>query len=541
MLLALTAALLCCTLWLHLSSRWTFGGAYRGRYACNAPLRSMMVGSDAWEEIRQTRKKAGVQHMPEMTVGGYGAAYDSRTRTFFVSLDEGTDPGAFDPQVTLEMPETISVSVCFLEEKLTASDLAADTGYRFMIYNDDYWVECGLKLTTLPVLRIATGETPEDPDDPIGMQDVWAELSLYDNRAEADVRVTKSGALLHKRGTLSLNFPQNSYRVSLRSESTGGSLRGNDLSLLGMRADDDWILASTYSDPDKIRNVFSWTVWNRMGGKPMGLTAGTEAAAVEVFINDTYWGVYTLLYPVKEETLGLAEGESLFRCDRYVQITDELLREPAALSGAGFRAFWPDDPQQADWDSLAWYLGLYQAGDAEWNEAFRTRLDPDDLVDLCLFVQMAGAVDNTQKNLNWAVLADGRIALFPWDFDLTWGNVPDPTRLSFAAFREESAQQVPGFNDMTLNRFFYTDPQQTARIAARYRELRATVFSQDELLELLGDLSGKIYGSGAAVRSAQRWPDAARSGDASAFARWILTRLETMDAWIGALTGEAVP
>ena len=77
------------------------------------------------------------------------------------------------------------------------------------------------------------------------------------------------------------------YAVSLTQESVGGHLRDNDISLLGMRQDDDWVLYAAYNDQEKIRNVFSCNLWKDFCStdNERGIDTGVEYRYLELFMN----------------------------------------------------------------------------------------------------------------------------------------------------------------------------------------------------------------------------------------------------------------
>ena len=111
--------------------------------------------------------------------------------------------------------------------------------------------------------------------------------------ARCDARVRAPGfdgrAAIEVRGRWSRRFPKKSYAVELR-EPDGSN---HDASLLGLPADDDWILYAAYNDRTLIRNVLAYETARRMG------RYAARTRFVELRLNGRYHGVYVLMEKLK--------------------------------------------------------------------------------------------------------------------------------------------------------------------------------------------------------------------------------------------------
>jgi hypothetical protein len=94
------------------------------------------------------------------------------------------------------------------------------------------------------------------------------------------------------RGQVSRLFPKRSYRLQIQNEQGASAAKP----LLGMPADNDWVLQGPWLDKSLIRNAFSYDLARAMG------TAGMRTRACEVFLSTSgkpvrdadYVGVYQL-------------------------------------------------------------------------------------------------------------------------------------------------------------------------------------------------------------------------------------------------------
>jgi len=94
------------------------------------------------------------------------------------------------------------------------------------------------------------------------------------------------------RGQSSRMFPKKSYLIELRTEA------GSDtsVSLLGMPAEEDWVLYAPYSDKTMLRNSLTFHLGGKLGGwQPRNRFC-------EVYLNGEYNGVYVLMENIKRDS-----------------------------------------------------------------------------------------------------------------------------------------------------------------------------------------------------------------------------------------------
>tara|TARA_B100001093_G_scaffold344044_1_gene328817 strand:- start:82 stop:1497 length:1416 start_codon:yes stop_codon:yes gene_type:complete len=93
------------------------------------------------------------------------------------------------------------------------------------------------------------------------------------------------------RGESSMNFPKKSY-----SFETQDSLGENyNVPLLGMPAENDWILYAPYGDKSFLRNALTYHLYEKMG------YYSPRFRFCNLFINDEYMGLYLLIEKIKRD------------------------------------------------------------------------------------------------------------------------------------------------------------------------------------------------------------------------------------------------
>lgn len=93
------------------------------------------------------------------------------------------------------------------------------------------------------------------------------------------------------RGQSSLEFPKKS--MSIETQTVDGS--NNNVSLIGMPSENDWVLYAPYSDKSLIRNALTYKTFEKMGHY------APRFRFVELNLNTYYYGVYLLTEKIKRD------------------------------------------------------------------------------------------------------------------------------------------------------------------------------------------------------------------------------------------------
>jgi hypothetical protein len=144
--------------------------------------------------------------------------------------------------------------------------------------------------STLPIIKINTeGKTIVDEPK------ITAKMQVINNsngiNSFEDTNYEYDGFIgIEIRGNTAQMFPKKSYTLETRL--SDGS--NNNVSLLGLPAENDWVLHGPYSDKSLMRNALAYSIGNAMGN---GWHPRTRFAEVE--INGEYRGVYLFVEKIK--------------------------------------------------------------------------------------------------------------------------------------------------------------------------------------------------------------------------------------------------
>ena len=380
-------------------------------------------------------------------------------------------------------------------------------------------------ITGLPVLELYTdsGELPGDEDAP-------GRLRLVEAGEDGALRISESPIEINLRGNTSRRFPKRSYRVKV----TDGLGDKRDLSIAGLRADDDWILNPMYSDTSKLREALAYGLWEQINSCGR-VAASSRMAFAEVLLNGEYYGLYGvqervdrkqvgankragLLYKVTaNDRPGVAE---LLDCDSWERC------HGMELAYAGSRVVRP-------WLPAADYLALLSGEEGPGI----ARLSLENAADYALWSMLVQARDCHFKNQFIHCVPEGAgyvLYRIPWDLNHTFGDLwsGDSPQTNYVTY--EIGRSQP---DDALERLLETEAGEelAQRLRERWAELRAGPITEEKLLDRVRELFDALYP--AILRDGERWPqcgmgegNAANTRDIEDYLRATLPRI---DRWVG--------
>jgi CotH kinase protein len=280
-------------------------------------------------------------------------------------------------------------------------------------------------------------------------------------------------------------FPKKQYAVELR---------GGDAALLGLPADDDWVLAAPYNDKSLMRNVLAFRTARSIG------RYAPRSRFVELVLNGDYRGVYAL-------TQRIELGKGRVEVDEEGVSGGYILEITSPNQSRGERRFLPPvtrrpilytDPdrdelsgREARW--IRSWVGrferaLYRGGD------WRRYVDVPSAVDYVLLQELFKNEDGFYSS---TYLHKGRgagLAFGPvWDFDVAMGNSI-----------HGRSRHLPGLMlpDRTWAERLYRKRGFARQMARRWRELRRDGLRRDVMRAIAG-MSGQLREP--ARRNFARW------------------------------------
>lgn len=146
----------------------------------------------------------------------------------------------------------------------------------------------------LPIVYIDTygNEIEDSPRIKAKLEIAWNENG--NENSTSDSKNHFQGEMkIEIRGSSSQMFPKKSYGFELKDDFDADM----DFPLLGMPAEEDWILYAPYTDKSLMRNVLTLTLADQIGG-----VYAPRCKFVELFVNNKYDGVYVLMEQIKRDS-----------------------------------------------------------------------------------------------------------------------------------------------------------------------------------------------------------------------------------------------
>ena len=475
-----------------------------------------------------------------ISFNSYPLFYDETGRRFYYSLIEGNG-SAYDPGIRWNNK---TINVCFDHSEITEEMIHRNETMRMLIYDDQQYSEYEIACTTLPLLNIDVSEISIDDND--------MKLTLFDNRKGASRRNIESKGKIRIKGQSTTKYPKKAFRFSLLLDSVGGNTRQNDLSLLGLRYDDDYILYAGYNDQEKIRNVFNCRLWHDScaGDNLAGIEDGTYYRYVELFIDHEYWGLYALAYPIDAKQMQISDDdlnseleENFFQKDGWSNVLEMDYDSKEPLETYDLKKH---ENSEWAWFNLRNYYRILQTSD-DPKDIYQI-CDISNAIDIYLFCSLIMADDTIReydlKNMYLTQKRyDDRLIMIytPWDMDISWGNDWSKKAKNYTigyCYSYDHQQNLMKLNPVNylLER---NDPQIRQLIRERYDHHRSNGWSFESISAILDEYEKEIYGSGAYLRDQERWPDGTYSdkGDElDTFREFVRNRLAYFDGFVDELT-----
>lgn len=146
--------------------------------------------------------------------------------------------------------------------------------------------------SNLPIIVINTNGLVI-PDEP----KIKADMGIIDNGNGVRNNLTDpfnnfNGKIgIELRGSSSQSFPKKQYSIEVQDDLGNGL----DASLLGMPAEEDWVLFAPYNDKSLMRDVLAYKL-----GRDLGRYA-SRTRFCELVLNGQYMGIYVLMEKVKRD------------------------------------------------------------------------------------------------------------------------------------------------------------------------------------------------------------------------------------------------
>lgn len=464
--------------------------------------RCLAVDIVSQEELwRKLAKSTDAGHRPALSYNGHEAAWDGITGKYYLPQNIYGDNG----NIWDGMLSSRDGTLYWLEDEYFGKyKEAIAQGHAFQLYCVDgpSWYSCEVVFTGMPVMVLETEDGMEiDREGAVSRARMW----IQDVKTQGQ-QYQSADCQVSVRGDSSRGFPKQGYKLVLDEK----------LSLLGLRTDEDWVMAALWDDDGLIHNKFSYDVWQDMAAcNDVHKDEGTRMEYVELFCNDIYMGVYGLVERMDAKQLGLDQNDILYKCHGF-EVADESIEEDFGLSAA-YDIKYPREYDRDTWIPLKEYLDVCAVDIVTDYERSAAKLNMENAIDYNIYMMLTWAEDNNfRKNICFVAerLRDGtegyQMIKVPWDMNFSWGQSTYEGDFDRKLYHPERIEDPTlwSFDIQAMYRCYPDEIQDLTQ--ARWRELRKNVLSRERLFAMLDEEFAYLHGSGAYDRNYVRWDEHGR-------------------------------
>ncbi len=415
--------------------------------------------------------------------------------------------------------------------------------------------------SNLPIVIITTDTNPETnqptqiPDDPRVLASMKiikhpdGSRNYLNDNATAGFLNYNGRITIEIRGSSSQDLPKKGYGFTT-VESDNNTV--NNVSLLGMPKENDWILNGLAFDPSLIRDYLSYNLSRQMGN----YAPRTEFC--EVVINNEYQGLYLLQEKIKADSnrvniFKITDSDNTIPSltGGYITKADKTTGgDPIAWtmpSYAGETNFIHDLPKPenvtAEQDSYIHAQFLNLASRSHSNNinviyGYPSLIDIPTFIDFMISNELASNVDGYQLSTYFHKDRSGKLRAGPiWDFNLTYGN--DLFQYGFDRSKTDIWQFSNGDNEGAE---FWTDLFNNATFKCYFSKRWNELTSSDQPLaytNLVTFIDATVIRiNEAIVRENERWGTIPNHEvEIAAMKQFLLTRIGWITNHVGSFSG----
>ncbi|MES2426870.1 MAG: CotH kinase family protein [Bacteroidota bacterium] len=365
----------------------------------------------------------------DLKINGVSAAYDSSSVSYYYPVPVGASLANYIVSFDTTAATYILINDVKVKNNSTVSS-ALTTNQTLVVKavnSLNQIASYDFVVTGLPIVQLKAGAK-------IGDTRIAGVFDLVnpDYQAQGSKAEISSNIMISIRGGTSRYFPKSSYSVHMVDSS------GNDtnVSLMGLRNDNNWILDAMYIDQARMRNRLCTDIWNsynnvpHIASEPTALN-GTRGYMAEVFLNKHYAGVYCLTEKLDRKQLQVKKQYGdMYKADFWTDQTDfngTIPFDNTSATWGGWELEYPGigDTPAPDWSYLSNIVNyIATSTDADFAANIKSKVDINNMVDYFIFINMLDAADNENKNTFFSFY-DYRTApsffYSPWDLDGTMG------------------------------------------------------------------------------------------------------------------------
>ena len=296
--------------------------------------------------------------------------------------------------------------------------------------------------SNLPIVLINTDkgiEIPDEPKIPATMKIIFngegKRNYLSDQNTPASLNYNGK-IMIEIRGSSTQSLPKKQYGLTTVK---ADNVTNNNVSLLGLPSENDWILNGLGFDPSLMRDYLSYNLMRMMGNY------ATRTVYCEVMINGDFKGLYVLQEKIKagsdrvdvtkiattDNVLPNLSGGYITKADKVSTGDIVAWTMPCYLAGQTVTYIHElPKPENATYQQTSYIQSVFDAlatashdGNRSFKDGYPAIIDVPSFVDYMIMSEFSSNVDSYQFSTFFHKDRGGKLRAGPiWDYNLTYGN-----------------------------------------------------------------------------------------------------------------------
>lgn len=374
---------------------------------------------------------------------------------------------------------------------IVSEELSDNDEIQIKLHTNQYF-----EASKLPILKI-------DIDTAVSDKSAFANYQLINNEQELnkinDKPETTGNIKFKLRGQTSKSFSKQSYSIITYNQNS----EKQNISLLGLPKEHDWVLYGPYVDLSLMRNVLAYELYEKMG------YYSPRARFCELIINNDYRGVYVLIEKIKRDA-------NRVNISKFNNINVE---EFIVKLDKGDGHYW-ESPYKSKIDSgwgkwFYYYYPKYNSMNLEQQNVIKNcitefensifegkkwkeKIDVNNFVDYLIINELTKNVDAYRLSTYLYKDVSKLLHVGPiWDFNFSFGQTEHREGYKTDGWVFET-EAVPFWWSKFMN-----DDEFKRILKERWEKYRASIFSDEEIFKLI-DKNFRILSS-CYERNNEKW------------------------------------
>jgi hypothetical protein len=313
------------------------------------------------------------------------------------------------------------------------------------------------------------------------------------------------------RGLYSRTLVKKSFEFDILNDSITSNKAKKKL--LNLNKEKSWNLLAMYHEPLRFSNKSNQELWSKIHtpyyiDKEKNAKSGIQMEYVELFVNDSYFGIYTLSEKITRSLLKLKKYKNKIRGELYKGKDWDGAERFAScpsynnelFTWSGIEYKYPK--KEINWKNLYEFVHFVIYSDDEtFYLNHKKYVQIDNAIDYFIFINYIYALDNSGKNIFTAKYKEDEPYFFvPWDLDGSLGikgnGLPEDIRGGIISNRLFERL----WKDKSKNGF-------REKLKERWNELKKSILLEDSVMKIYRDNYHYLVNNGVYTREKIVWTE----------------------------------